>query len=107
MDQPTPSFRAVLKQWSALAPLAMSLASLTLVLCAVSLDLVQSGHVVRDRDEGSIAHIFQILMTVQMPIALFFAIKSLGRAPAPTLRVLALQAGAWLAACAPVYLLHL
>jgi hypothetical protein len=61
----------------------------------------------RDKDEGSMAHIFQILMTVQMPIVLFFAVKWLRRAPRPALGVLALQAGAWLASCAPVYFLHL
>jgi hypothetical protein len=46
-------------------------------------------------------------MTVQMPIVLIFAIKWLRRAPGQTLRVLALQAGVWLASCAPVYFLHL
>jgi hypothetical protein len=46
-------------------------------------------------------------MTVQMPIVLFFAVKWLRRAPGQTLRILGLQAGAWLASCAPIYFLHL
>jgi transcriptional regulator GlxA family with amidase domain len=37
----------------------------------------------------------------------FFALQWLRRAPRQTLEVLAVQTGAWLAACAPVYFLHL
>jgi hypothetical protein len=42
-----------------------------------------------------------------MPVLLFFAVKWLPSAPRQALLVLALQAGAVLAAMAPVYLLHL
>jgi hypothetical protein len=54
-----------------------------------------------------VAHIWQLLMTVQMPVVVFFVVKWLRRAPGQTLGVLALQAGAWLASCAPIYFLHL
>jgi hypothetical protein len=89
-----------LKQPSACLPLAMSLAALALVL----------GHaarfgIVHEADEGTAAHIFQLLMVVQVPIVAFFAIKWLPRAPGPALRVLALQAGAALAAFAAVFFL--
>ena len=89
-----------MKQPTAFLPLAMSLAALAMVL----------GHaaifgVVHEADEGAAAHIFQLLMVVQIPVVAFFAIKWLPRAPKETLRVLALQAGAALAAIAAVFLL--
>ena len=42
-------------------------------------------------------------MAAQVPIVMFFAIKWLPRAPRETLLVLALQAGAVIAALASVY----
>ena len=107
MDQHPNSFRAILKLPSAFLPLAMSFSALTLVLVTLGIGIFLAGHIVRDPDEGSVAHIWQLLMTIQMPIVLFFAIKWLRRAPGQTLRVLGLQAAAWLASCAPVYFLHL
>jgi hypothetical protein len=108
MDRNPNSFSALLKRPSAFLPVAMSLVALTVVLGTLIVGLAHNGGViVRDPDEGATAHLFQLLMTAQMPIALFFVVKWLRRAPAPSLGVLALQAGAWLAACAPVYLLHL
>jgi hypothetical protein len=107
MDREPGTFGAMMRLPSAFLPVAMSLAALTMVLCAVAVGLAQGGAIARDPDEGSIAHIFQLLMTLQWPIVLFFAVKWLRRAPGQTLRVLALQAAAWLAGCAPVYFLHL
>jgi len=80
--------------------LAISLAALAIVL----------GHaaifgVVHEADEGTAAHIFQLLMVAQVPIVAFFAVKWLPRAPRQTLQVLALQAGAALAAFAAVFFL--
>ncbi len=104
MDQDPNSFgRMMIKHPSAFLPVAMSLTSLVVVLVALD----HAGHVVHDSDEGPAAHIFQLLMTLQWPITLFFAVKWLRRAPGQTLRILALQAAAWLAGCAPVYFLHL
>jgi hypothetical protein len=45
-------------------------------------------------------------MAGQVPLLAFFTIKWLPRAPRQTLCVLALQAGAVLAAIAPVYFLN-
>ena len=89
-----------IKQPSAFLPLAMSLAALALVL----------GHaaifgVVHEADEGTAAHIFQLLMAAQVPIVAVFALKWLPRAPRQALQVLALQAGAALAAMAAVFFL--
>jgi hypothetical protein len=57
-------------------------------------------------DEGAAAHIWQLLMAGQIPIALFFAIKWIPRDPRPAILVLVLQFAAALAAMAPVFLLH-
>jgi hypothetical protein len=62
---------------------------------------------VREADEGAAAHIFQVLMTAELPIVGFFAIKWLPQAPTPALQVLALQVGAALAAVASVIFLNL
>ena len=105
MDQ---SFGTVVRKPSAFVPLAMSITALALVGGAYAFALA-TGHrgLVREPDEGAIAHIWQILMAGQLPVLAFFAIKWLPRAPRQTLYVLALQAGAVLAAMAPVYFLNL
>jgi hypothetical protein len=105
MEQQGFSLGSILRKPSAFLPLAMSVVALAIVLVAIVIGLIQ--HSPRDTDEGAVAHLWQLLMTVQMPIVLYFAIKWLRRAPGQTLRVLAMQAGAWLASCAPVYFLHL
>ena len=108
MDPNTNSFRAILKQPSAFLPLAMSLTALGMLGVAAIYGILRGAHgLIREPDEGTIAHLWQILMGGQLPVLLFFAIKWLRRAPRQTLAVLALQAGAWLASCAPVYLLNL
>jgi len=61
----------------------------------------------READEGTAAHIWQILMAAQIPIMAFFAIKWLLRTPKQALLVLELQVGAALAALAPVFFLNL
>jgi hypothetical protein len=93
---------STLKRPSALIPLAMSFAALSLVL----------GHilvfgVVRESDEGTAAHLWQLLMAGQLPIIAVFAVRWLPRTPGPALLVLVLQAVAALAAAAPVFLLGL
>ena len=93
---------ATLRRPSALIPLAMSLAALSLVL----------GHtamygVTHETDEGAAAHVWQLLMAGQIPFIAFFAITWLPRNPRNALLVLALQALAFVAAAAPVFLLKL
>ena len=89
---------SLMKQASALLPIAMSVAALALVLGHVAI-----FGVVHEADEGTAAHLWQLLMAGQVPLVAYFALKWLPRAPAPALRVIALQAVAALAACAPVY----
>lgn len=93
---------STLNKPSAYLPVAMSVAALATVLVHVAL-----FGVARQADEGAAAHIWQLLMAVQIPFVVFFAIKWLPRTPRQALLVLALQGGAALAALAPVFLLHL
>jgi len=102
-----PSLGSVIRHPSAFVPLAMSLTALAMLACALTYGIVQHGSVVREADEGTVAHLWQILMAGQMPVIVFFAIKWLPRAPRPTLCVLGMQAGAVLASMAPVYFLGL
>jgi hypothetical protein len=90
----------LLKQPSAYVPVIMSLAGLTLVLVHAA----RYG-VVHEADEGTSAHLFQILMVAQLPVIAFFAFKWLPRAPGSALKVLALQAAAGIAAFASVFFL--
>ena len=89
---------SLVKQPSAVLPVVMSVIALLLVL----------GHaarfgVVHEADEGTPAHLFQLLMVFQIPLVAYFALKWLPRSPGRALGVLALQAGAALAAFAVVY----
>ena len=89
---------SLMKQPSAFLPMAMSLVALGLVLGHVAI-----FGVVHEADEGTAAHLWQLLMAGQVPVVAYFALKWLPRAPEKALRVLALQFAAALAACAPVY----
>ena len=96
------TFSEMLKQPSAFLPVTMSLAALATVAVHVAL-----FGVAREADEGTAAHIWQLLMAAQVPIVAYFAIKWLPRAPRQAVQLLALQAAAGLAALAPVYFLGL
>jgi hypothetical protein len=95
-------FSSMLKKPSAFLPLVMSLAALASVV--IHIILFGTAH---EADEGAAAHIFQLLMVVQLPVVLFFAIKWLPRFLKPALLVLALQVAAGLTALAPVFFFHL
>lgn len=101
LKSPT-NVRSIMRRPSAFLPVAMSLAALALVLGTIAI-----FGMVHEADEGAAAHIFQLLITAQIPIVAFFAIRYLPRAPKETLYVLAMQAGAVLAAMAPVFFFHL
>jgi len=101
------SFGTITKRPSAFIPVAMSLTALTMLAFVLIGEIIQNGHIIREADEGAVAHLWQILMAGQLPVIAFFAIKWLPRAPKPTLLVLALQAFTALASMAPVFLLKL
>jgi hypothetical protein len=95
------NLRTMIKRPSAFVPVAMSLAALAIVL----VHIIMSG-AAREADEGTAAHLWQLLMAAQIPIIGFFAIRWLPQSPRSALPVLALQGVAALAALAPVYLLN-
>lgn len=88
----------LIKKPSALLLIVMSLAAIVMVL----------GHaaifgVVREADEGTPAHIFQLRMGAQVPIVAVFAAKWLPHKPSQTLWVIVPQASLGLNAMALVY----
>ena len=93
---------SLIRQPSAWIPIAMSLCALALVAGHLSI-----YGVAREADEGTAAHLWQLLMAGQAPVVLYFAVKWLPRTHGQALRVLALQFAAGLAACAPVYWFNL
>lgn len=93
---------ALLRRPSAVAPILMSLAALLLVLGYVALH-----GAAREPDEGTAAHLFQLLVVLQLPFAGFHALRWLPRSPASGVRVLLLQLAALAVACAPVAALGL
>jgi hypothetical protein len=70
----------------------MSLAGLALIFGHVA----TSGGV-RETDEGTAAHLWQLLMAAQVPLVGFFAITCLPQAPVRGSLILALQVAAVLA----------
>jgi len=96
------TFSAMMKRPSAFVPVVMSLAALSLVIGFLAI-----FGVVHQEDEGTAAHLFQLLLAAQVPVVAFFAVTWLPRAPREALLVLLLQAGAALAALLPVFLLGL
>jgi len=107
MDTDPRSFGFIVKKPSAFVPLAMSLTALAMLACVLTYEVAQHGSVVREADEGAVAHLWQILMAGQMPVIVFFAVKWLPQTPRQTLYVLGLQVGAALAAMAPVFYFNL
>lgn len=89
---------------SAWIPLLMSAAALLLVLGFLIFVGIPE---VPPEDEGTAAHLFQLLMGGQLPIILFFAIRWLPQKPKQAILVLVLQFIAGVLAFAPVYLLEM
>ena len=89
-----------MRQASAIVPVVMSLAALTILLAHVALYGIERG-----ADEHAAAHIFQLLMVAQVPVVAYFAVRWARRAPAREWPVLAIQLSAWSVTCAAAYLL--
>lgn len=103
----TPDTREVLCCPTALLPIGLSLGALLVVLIHVAV----SGPV-RATDQDAIAHIWQILMFVQIPALALFIGRWFRKARRPTFQVLTLQGAAIavsvaVAALAPVHFVHL
>ena len=89
---------------SAAIPLGMSAGAFIIVL----VHLIAGGAgAAPATDEGTAAHLFQLLLAGQAPFVAFFALKWLPRMPAEAMLVIAAQAAAALLALAPVVILDL
>ena len=88
----------LLRRPSAVIPLAMSVAALATVV-----GYAATFGVARQADEGTAAHLWQLLMAGQIPVVAFFALKWLPTEPRRAPLVLALHLGAALAAMFPVW----
>lgn len=90
-----------IKHWSALLPLAMSAAGLGLIFGHLAL-----AGTVRAPDEGTAAHLWQLLMAAEVPAIGFFAFTWLPRAARQALLILAVQAAAVVANLVSLYVLE-
>ena len=82
---PTPRF-SPLKHWSGWLPIAIPV-----FLLLMGLRFVALNGLVRQADEGTEAHLFQLLMPVQLLVMGYFALTWVPRTPRAALPVLALQ----------------
>lgn len=98
------SVKAMAKLPSAYIPIVMSMASLALVVAGI---LVYGVSELRQTGEGAIAHTWQLLMVVQIPVLLFFVVRWMPRARKRAAPILLLQGLMFVAAYLPVYLLRL
>jgi len=89
---------SLLKKPSAFLPVVMSLLALSLVIGHIA--LVGTAP---QEDEGTAAHLWQLLMGLQLPIVAFFALRWLPEKPKQALLILTLQFVAAVAAAAPVF----
>jgi hypothetical protein len=101
-EDPEMTFPEVLKRPGAYVPIAISLAALAVVLVRIAV-----AGTAPDADEGTAAHVWQVLMAAQVLATGSFIARWMPRERRSALPVLALQLAAMLAALAPVYLLHL
>jgi hypothetical protein len=90
--------RTLFSRPTAVVPIAMSAAALALLVGYLAI-----FGVARQADEGTAAHLWQLLMAGQIPIIALFAVTWLPVEPRRALPVLALQIGALLAAAFPVW----
>ena len=93
--------RSLFKQWSAIVPIAMSIAGLLVVLAHIAV-----FGLVNAPDETASVRVFWLLMGLQIPVAAYFALLWLPRRPKQALVVIAVQAVLWFAAWTPVYILE-
>jgi hypothetical protein len=81
--------------------------ALSLATLATFVAVLVIGHPAREPDEGTGAHLWQLLMAAQLPLAAFFGIIWLPVAPRVAAAVFALQAVAIFANLAMVHSLNL
>jgi hypothetical protein len=101
VTQTSVTVRALLRQPIAFLPVAMSAGALAMIVWFVAVH-----GVVHQPDEGTQAHLWQLLVVGQVPLIASFALRWLPSATRPALVVLALQVAAvMLLAVAPLWAL--
>ncbi len=90
---------------SAFIPLAMSLCALAVVVGSVA--VFGAAKLRKMPDEGTAAHLWQLLMAGQLPVIAFFGFKWLARDRKAGLLILAIQLAGIGAALLPVWILGL
>jgi hypothetical protein len=83
---------------SAAVPFSMSFAALVVI----AVHIIVAGTAPQP-DEGTAAHLWQLLMAAQLPVIAVFAVKWLPQEPRQTLVILFFQGAAMLAAAFPVW----
>ena len=94
-------FRQKIHRISAVVPIALSLLAFTLVLAAVATGKAEMP------DEGSAAHIFQLLIALQLPFITAFLVTADWKQSARIGATLCVQVGAMGLAFAPVAFFNL
>jgi hypothetical protein len=90
----------IMKKPSAFLPIAMSVTALAVILIYIAMHSSNP-----QPDEGLAAHLWQLLMVLQIPIIVFFAIRWISQSPRLAVIILVLQIIAALAALTPIFLL--
>ena len=90
----------IMKKPSAFLPIAMSVTALAVIFIYIAMHGTDP-----QPDEGLVAHLWQLLMVLQIPIIAFFAIRWLPQSPKLAGIILILQIITALAALTPIYLL--
>ena len=88
----------LLERPSAVLPLVMSLAALAVVMIHAA-----SFGTAPEPDEGTAAHLWQLLMAGQVPFVAFFAVRWVPADPKRAFGILALQIAAAVSAMFPVW----
>ncbi|MFN2519776.1 MAG: hypothetical protein ABR525_01885 [Candidatus Limnocylindria bacterium] len=101
MEKAMPGRSSPLAEWSAWLPLTIS----ALLVVLFVRHVILHGTAI-EPDEGTEAHLFQLLMPVQLVVMAYFAVRWLPQAPRLTLTVLAAQGAAAALLFAAVYWLE-
>ncbi len=94
-------FTTLLKQPSGFLPLAMSLTAMAEIVVYLAI-----FGLTQQEDEGAAAHIFQLLIALQIPVMLYFTVKWLPRFPKQAILVLLAQIAAIVAAITSIVILE-
>ena len=94
--------RTLINTWCGRVPIAMSLAAIALLIVALTTGW-ERGY----KDEGAVAHSWQLLMGLQIPLIVAYLATADWRRPLGVAAILGLQVLGLLLAMAPVAILRL